>query len=312
LRWRESFETFSALWQKAVETTPQQEAEFDPLAFWIEHKGKIRLLLALLVFGLLAYGIFQFAEKRARENSANDFARAKTPEDFRKVIAAHPRSVVAGNAHLILADLLRNEGKHDEAITNLRSMIDRHPDHPLISGAWTSLAFCLEAQGKSEEALSTLQKVAATYPTSFAAPVALMAEARIFTERNDVAQAKRIYEQVVSQFGQSDFARQALVALQRLKKGRRRSTLGSSFSGRRPGAGADQHAGGASTRRGRGRKTACANGRKRRRQSSRRRRMLHRRKHRRRRTRLRQCLQSSLVSASGAAGGCSPIIDKWR
>lgn len=201
-----------------VETTPQDETGFDPLAFWIQHKGKIQFLVALLVFGLLAYGIFQFAEKRARDAAANDFAHAKTADDFRKVIAAHPRSVVAGNAHLMLAELLRNEGKHDEALTNLRAFIDHHGDHPLISGAWTSLAFTLEAQGKSEEALSTLQKVAATYPTSFAAPVALMAQARIYKTRNDTAQAKRIYEQVVSQFGQSEFAREALVELQRLKK----------------------------------------------------------------------------------------------
>lgn len=203
---------------KPAETTPQHETEFDPLAFWIQHKGKVQFLAGLLVFGLLAYGIFQFAQKRSRDAAANDFARAKTADDFRKVIAAHPRSVVAANAHLMLAELQRNEGKHDEAITNLRAFIDHHGDHPLISGAWTSLAFSLEAQGKSEEALSTLQKVAATYPTSFAAPVALMAQARIYKARNEIAQAKRIYEQVVSQFGQSNFAREALMELQRLKK----------------------------------------------------------------------------------------------
>jgi hypothetical protein len=45
-----------------------------------------------------------------------------------------------------------------------------------------------------------------------------MAQARIYKTRNDIAQAKRIYEQLVSQFGQSEFAREALVELQRLKK----------------------------------------------------------------------------------------------
>jgi tetratricopeptide (TPR) repeat protein len=162
--------------------------------------------------------VFEFTEGRARAAAARDFAAAKTEDDYRRVIQAHSGSVVAANARLMLADQLRAAGKLDEAAATLREFIDKNANHPLIAGAWTSLGFTQQDQGKNDEALNTFQRVAATYPTSFAAPVALLAQARLYKVRGEMDQAKRLYEQVVSQFGQTNFAREALMETQRLPK----------------------------------------------------------------------------------------------
>ncbi len=202
-----------------VETvpSPQPETGFDPLVFWIQHKRTLGLLFAVLVIALLVSVIFQFTQRKSREASERAFASAKSVEDFQKVIAEYPRSVVAANAELMVAEKLRGEAKYDEAVAALRKFTDTHGQHPLVSGAWTSLAVTQEAQGNLDAALATYQRVATTYPTSFSAPVALLAEARILKGQGKTEPAKRLYEEVVSQFGQTNFAREALMEMQKLK-----------------------------------------------------------------------------------------------
>ena len=201
-----------------TETKPPVEEEFDLLAFWIQHKSKVLLFLLLLIVGLIAYGIFQFVELQSRKAAAEDLAKAKTVEDFRRVARSHAGSAVAGNALLLLAEQLRTEKKYDESSAALKEFIDKYPNHALVSGAWVSLAVNLEAQDKLDDALANYQKVGASYPASFSAPTALMAEARIFKAKGKIDEAKRAYETVISQFGDNILARLAAQENQQLKK----------------------------------------------------------------------------------------------
>ena len=186
-----------------TDTKPVVEEEFDMLAFWIQHKTKVLLLTVLLVAGLLIFAISQYMQHRAREAAAADFAKAKTVEDFRGVVAAHPKSPVAGNSLLLIADKLRAENKLDESSAALKEFVEKFPEHPLISGAWMSIAVNLEAQEKADEALVNYQKIVASYPASFSAPAALMAQARIFKAKGKLDEAKRAYESVMSQYAES-------------------------------------------------------------------------------------------------------------
>jgi TolA-binding protein len=200
-----------------AETTPTQDPGFDPLAFWIENKSKVKLLATVAAVGLLGSGIYQYAEYHSRQTAAAAFGAAKSPEDFKKVIREFPNSPVSGNAMLLLAEALRKEGKLDDALTTLRQFTSVHQSHTMISGAWNSIALILELQGKKEEALSAYQKITTAYPSSFAAPMALLGRARISAAKGENDQAKLLFEQVVSQFAQSRFAQQALEELQKLK-----------------------------------------------------------------------------------------------
>ena len=92
-----------------TDTKPIVEEEFDMLAFWIQHKSKVLLFLVLLIVGLLAFAIFQFTQYKARESAANDYGKAKTVEDLRRVAAEHASSPVAGDALLRVAEKLRDE-----------------------------------------------------------------------------------------------------------------------------------------------------------------------------------------------------------
>ena len=201
-----------------TETKPIVEEEFDLLAFWIQHKGKVLLFTLLLIAGLLVFAIFEYTQHRAREAAARDFANANTVEDLRRVASSHSGSAVAGNALLLVAEKLRAENKLDESTAALKEFIQKFPQHPLISGAWMSLAVNLEAQEKADEALVNYQKVVASYPASFSAPGALMAEARIYKAKGKIDEAKRAYESVIAQYGDNLMAQLARQESQRLKK----------------------------------------------------------------------------------------------
>ncbi|HEX8310425.1 MAG TPA: tetratricopeptide repeat protein, partial [Chthoniobacteraceae bacterium] len=134
--------------------TPPVATEFDPLEFWIRHKGKILLYTALLLIALLIWGIFELTQSRARAAAEQAYATATTAEAFQKLIEQHPKSVSAGNAHLRLAALQQSEGKHAEAIATLRQFTERFPEHPLLTGAWVGMGVNQEALEQKDEALA--------------------------------------------------------------------------------------------------------------------------------------------------------------
>jgi TolA-binding protein len=201
-----------------IPTTTPAETGFDPLVFWIQHRSKILLLAGVFAVALIAFALSEYVRKRTNTSAQELFATASTPDGFRKVIAEYAGTIAAGNAHLMLAAKLREEGKLDESTATLRSFADKYPTHPLLSGAWTSIAANLEAQGKADEALSTYQKVTTSYPNTFSAPAALMAQARLLEAKGKTEEARRIYEQVMTQYQENVVAQQAAQEVRRLKK----------------------------------------------------------------------------------------------
>lgn len=199
-------------------TTPPADTGFDPLVFWIQHRNKILLLAGLFVIALGAFALSEYVRRRTNNSAQELFAAANTPEGFRKVIAEYPGTIAAGNAHLMLAEKLRQEGKLDESTATLRAFVEKYPKHPLLSGAWTSIAANLEAQGKADEALSTYQKVSTIYANTFSGPAALMAQARLFEAKGKTEEARRTYEQVMTQYQDNVAAQQAAQEIRRLKK----------------------------------------------------------------------------------------------
>jgi TolA-binding protein len=198
--------------------TPPIDPEFDPLAFWIQHRTKILLFTGIFLVAVASYGVAEWTRGKTLAGAQRLLGSAKTADDYRKLIAEYPTTNAAGNAHLFLAEQLRKEGKLDEASALLRTFPDKYPEHPLLSGAWTSLAANLEAQGKADEALATYQKVSTSYGASFSAPIALMAQARLLKANGKTEEAGRIYEQVIARFADNIVAQQATYENRQLKK----------------------------------------------------------------------------------------------
>ncbi|RYD63512.1 MAG: tetratricopeptide repeat protein, partial [Verrucomicrobiaceae bacterium] len=193
-----------------AETTPPPTDEgFDPTVFWIRHRTKIVLFLVLFLAAALFYAIYEYTQTRRHQAAAQAYAVAKTPDDYRKVISEYPSTVPAANAHLVLAEKLREEGKLDESNQILRAFIEKYPENNLLTGAYTSLATNLEIQGQLDEAVMHYQKVTTSFPTSFSAPVAWLGQARVYKAQGKEDEAKRAYETVVTQFAGTTFATEA-------------------------------------------------------------------------------------------------------
>ena len=199
-------------------TTTPAETGFDPLVFWIQYRSQILLLSGLFAIALTAFALSEYVRQRTNTSAQQLFGAANTADAYRKVIAEYSGTVPAGNAHLMLAEKLRQEGKLEESTATLRAFAEKYPKHQLVSGAWTSIAANLEAQGKVDEALSTYQKVSTAYANTFSAPAALMAQARLLEAKGKTEEARRIYEQVMTQFQENAAAQQAAQELRRLKK----------------------------------------------------------------------------------------------
>ncbi|HET6407634.1 MAG TPA: tetratricopeptide repeat protein [Chthoniobacteraceae bacterium] len=199
-------------------TPSPQHTGFDPVEFWYLHKTKIIVFAVFFVVALAGYAIYEVSQRSAREAANQAFAEAKTADDFKNVIAKHPRQIAAGNAQLKLADILRKEGKYDEANASLRSFIEQHPTHPLLAGGWLGLAQNAEAAGKSDQALTDYQKILTTFPNSYVAPVALLAQGKIQKAKGQNDAAKRSFEQVISQYQFTSFQFEAQRELASLNK----------------------------------------------------------------------------------------------
>jgi TolA-binding protein len=197
---------------------PADAHGFDPIEFWYLHKTKVIALGLLLVIGLAGYSIFSMNQRSAREAAARDYAAAKSVEDFRKVIAQHAGSQVAGNAQLRLAALLRKEGKTQDAATELKNFIDKNPQHPLMAGAWLGLAEVAEEAGTLDGALTSYQKILTSFPGSYVTPLALLGQARVQKAKGQNDLAKRSYEEVMSKYQNTPFQLEAMRELGALNK----------------------------------------------------------------------------------------------
>lgn len=202
------------------ETTPEITAThgFDPIAFWMENKGKVLLYGGLLIAALIACAFYQISTEKAQAAARQAFAEASSADAYRKVAQEYPKSVVAGDARLLLAGQLRDEKKYDEALATLKAFIDGSPEHPLISSAYLSRAETLAASGKIDEALAAFQEITTKFLSSYAAPLAMVERAKLLKKQGKTDEARRAFESVRSQFPESAFEQEVMREMYLLKK----------------------------------------------------------------------------------------------
>lgn len=203
-------------------TTPTTEViptgGFDPLFFWEQHKKQIVIYAAVLGAGALAFGLYELDQQRKAGKAQELFARAGTATEYKEIIENYPRSMEAGNAHLLLAEKLRDAKDYEGSIATLRDFMAVQPNHPLIDGAYLSLAADLEAEGKTQEAIAEYQNIVSRFADRYSAPVAQMARANLLRSQGNIEEARRAYENVQAQFPESYFSRQALEEMKLLKQ----------------------------------------------------------------------------------------------
>ena len=198
-------------------TLSSSDAALEREVFWDRHKTKVMATLVAALLAVAGFGGYKFYSERRANAAASSLANAKTPAEFQKVIAEYPGTPAGGSAYLLLADAQKNEKKFSEANATLQNFLDKYPTHELAGTARLAMAGNLEALGKKDEALTAYQRLATGAPQAFTAPVALFSQIHLLKEKNQIEEARRVCETIITQHRESRFAQEATYQLRLLK-----------------------------------------------------------------------------------------------
>lgn len=203
--------------------TPVSTSEPDPTleasVFWLRHKNEIVAGFIVVLLALAGLAGYWFYQQRRDSSAANLLAEAKTPEQLQNVTRQGKGTPAGATAYLLLAEQQRNEKKYTEANATLQAFLEKNPKHELASTARMANAANLESLGKLDEALATYQRVSAGDPHGFNAPLALLAQAHLLKEKNQIEEARRVCETILTQYRDSFAAGEASRQLRLLKAG---------------------------------------------------------------------------------------------
>jgi predicted negative regulator of RcsB-dependent stress response len=179
---------------------PTRDAAIEASVFWLRFQKEIAAALIVALLAMIGFAGYRFYTNRRDTSAAELLGNAKTTQDYQEVTSRYPGTPAGGSAYLLLADKQRNEQKFSESNATLQAFIDKNPDHELVPTAELTKAANLDAMGKSDEALATYQRVAARYPNSFVAPLAMISEVPILKAKNRIEDARRICEDILTKY----------------------------------------------------------------------------------------------------------------
>ena len=198
-------------------TPPSRDVALETRVFWERFKKEIAAALLILLLGVIAFAGYRFYTDRRVAAASALLAIAKTAQEYRQVIDRYPNTAAAADAYILLAEAQRKEKKFAEANTTLQTFIAKFPQHDLVSTARMAMAGNLESMGKTDEALAMYQQVASANPNGFNAPVALLSQVYILKAKNRNDDARRICENIMTQYQTSVWAGEAMQQLRLLK-----------------------------------------------------------------------------------------------
>jgi len=164
--------------------------------FWQEHWKKFAYGLAAVVLIVLVVGAWMLWQHHVRSSAEAAYSAASSSDGWRAVIGEFPGSLAAGNAHLQVATALRAKGDLDSALAELEDFTTAQPDHPLAGAAWLTIGEIRQAQDKVAPALEAYRTASSRYKTSYAAPLALISEAKLVAGQGSQGEARAILESV--------------------------------------------------------------------------------------------------------------------
>jgi tetratricopeptide (TPR) repeat protein len=182
---------------------------FEAELFWHKNRSAILFGGAAILAIVAAVAIWLWSQHSARLAAEALFAQAQDPAAWREVIAKYPDSAAAANAHFLLADSLRSEGKLEESSALYQKFLATFPTNPLAGGARLGLAENLAAAGKTNEALAALREVQAKDSASYVAPFAALLEGRALIRMGKFDEARKVLANLVSSYPQSPAGRAA-------------------------------------------------------------------------------------------------------
>ena len=196
---------------------PSHDAALEAHVFWIRFKNEIAAVLVVALLAIIGFAGYRFYSDRRDSAASALLSSAKNASDFQQVITRYPNTPPGAAAYLLLAEAQRNEKKFIEANATLQVFTNKNPNHELATSAQMAMAANLESMGKTDEALSMYQRIAASYPKSFNAPLALYSQVHLLKAKNQGEEARRVCEAILTQYRDSFWAAEAARALRSLK-----------------------------------------------------------------------------------------------
>ncbi|MEN3369527.1 MAG: hypothetical protein V7609_1670 [Verrucomicrobiota bacterium] len=207
------------LQSEIMSTLSTTDPVLESQVFWERYKKTVMAALIIAVLAVAAYGGYQLYSTRRANAAAELLGNAKTPAEFQKVISEYPATAAGASAYLFLANTQKNEKKFVEANATLQTFVDKYPKHELTGTARLAIAANLEALGKKDEALAMYQRLVTIAPHAFTAPIALISEIHLLKEKNQIEEARRVCETILTQYRESGSAQEAQRQLRLLKGG---------------------------------------------------------------------------------------------
>ena len=181
--------------------------------FWEAHWKKVVAALIAVILGILAVGGWAYYRADISSSAADMYAAADNPGTWREVEQKYPGSVSAGNAMVRIATSLRGEGKLEEAAAEFEKFASSQPEHPLAGAAWLALGEIKQSQKDTSGALEAYRAASGRYQSSYAAPLALLAEAGLLAAEGKAGESKAILESIGTSYPEGPAAMVAAAQL---------------------------------------------------------------------------------------------------
>jgi predicted negative regulator of RcsB-dependent stress response len=177
-------------------------------------------ILAVIIVGVggFAYYYYQLTQREDLETTAHAalFA-AKTPADWLKVADQYPTTDQATLALLNAAEYSFDKQDYAGAIADYQRVLQStSTSAALRDSAQIGLASSQEANGKTDDAIASYLAVARNGAKSPFAPYAYSTVARLYDERGDKDNEKKILTEAASLDSDSPFVKQAQLKLKEL------------------------------------------------------------------------------------------------
>jgi TolA-binding protein len=121
---------------------------------------------------------------------------APSASGYLKLAGEYPHTGAGQQAMLLAAGVLYKSGNYAEARVQFEKYLNQHGDSLLAPTAAFGLASALDALNQIDDAQKALQAVISHYPTSSVVPQAKLALARLFETKKQPDQALKIYDQL--------------------------------------------------------------------------------------------------------------------
>jgi predicted negative regulator of RcsB-dependent stress response len=200
-------------------TTPTltRDPTLDAHVFWYKFRTEIIAAIFISLLLIIGFATYWFYSERQESAASDLLANAKSAQAYEQVIARFPNTAASASACLLLAEAQRSDQKFVESNATLQTFLNKQPKHELASAAEMAIATNLESLGKNDEALATYRQIAAKYPTSFTAPLALISAVRLLKEKKQTNEARLVCETIINQYSTSFWSSEAMRELSSLK-----------------------------------------------------------------------------------------------